>query len=170
MDSSMLKQAAARAAGLGLCSNLLFSTPNYIYGFPNVKHVKHLNLSTQQRLRNCASAARRRIVTYDEDEDEDEYGHNEEIAMLESYSLSATDEALIVQAVVDDQQVEVVIFKGYSSSLTYKTSSDPSRSVIPGRAVIRSIDRIKAPFHPSNIHYLEKGLSWESFKSRFIQT
>lgn len=48
----------------------------------------------------------------DEDEgEEDEYGHNAEIAMLELYSQSARGEALLVHAMVDDQDVEVLIFK-----------------------------------------------------------
>lgn len=56
--------------------------------------------------------AARRSVRYDDDEDDhEEYGHNEEIAMLELYSQTARGEALLVHAVVDDQQVEVLIFK-----------------------------------------------------------
>ncbi|KAF2305627.1 hypothetical protein GH714_007122 [Hevea brasiliensis] len=83
------------------------------------------------------------------------------------YTQSAREEALLVQAVVDEQEVEVLIFKGFSSSLSYETSPDPSRSVLPARAVIKSIDRIKGPFDPSNVEYIEKGLTWESFKTRF---
>lgn len=101
-----------------------------------------------------------------EDDREEEYGHNLEIAMLEFYSQSAIGEALLVHAIVDEQEVEVLIFKGFSSCLSYGTSPDPSRSVLPARAVIKSIDRIKGPFNPSNIEYLEKDLTWEAFKSR----
>jgi hypothetical protein len=51
-------------------------------------------------------------VRYDEEDDEDEeYGHNEQIASLELYSQSAKGEALIVHAVVDEEEVEVLIFK-----------------------------------------------------------
>lgn len=52
-----------------------------------------------------------RRVRYDE-EDED-YGYNEELAMLESYTQLAKDEILFVQATVDEEQVEVLIFKVY---------------------------------------------------------
>ncbi|XP_057509308.1 uncharacterized protein LOC130791963 [Actinidia eriantha] len=110
--------------------------------------------------------ARRRVRYNDEDEEEEEYGHNADIAMLELYSQTARDEVLLVRALVDNQEVEVLIFKGFSSCLSYKTSPDPSRSVLPERAVIKSIDKIKGPFDPSNIEYLEKGLAWEIFKSR----
>uniref|UniRef100_A0A803MTK1 DUF7734 domain-containing protein n=1 Tax=Chenopodium quinoa TaxID=63459 RepID=A0A803MTK1_CHEQI len=111
----------------------------------------------------------RRRVRYDK-EDYESYGYNEEIAILEMYSQSARGEALLVTAMVDDQQVEVLIFKGFSSCLSYGTSPDPSKSVLPQRARIMSIDRIKGPFNPNNIEYIEKGLTWETFKSRFAST
>ncbi|KAL6187545.1 hypothetical protein ACLB2K_038943 [Fragaria x ananassa] len=112
-------------------------------------------------------AARRRVRYDDEDDgDEDEEEeHNKQIALLELYSQSVRGEALIVHAMVDDQPVEVLIFKGFSSCLSYRTSPDPSKSILPARAVIESIDRVKGPFDPSNIEYLQKDLSWEVFKS-----
>ncbi|KAL3502012.1 hypothetical protein ACH5RR_036461 [Cinchona calisaya] len=111
-------------------------------------------------------SARRRVIYEEEEEEEEEYGYNEEIAMLETYSESARNEALLVKAMVDEEEVEVLIFKGFSSCLSYGTSPDPSRSVLPARAVIKFIDRVKGPFDPSNIHYIEKGLTWETFKIR----
>lgn len=52
-------------------------------------------------------------MRYDqEDEDEDEeYGHNAEIAMIESYTELAQDEVLLVRAMVDGQEEEVMVFK-----------------------------------------------------------
>ncbi|PON45927.1 hypothetical protein PanWU01x14_255220 [Parasponia andersonii] len=111
-------------------------------------------------------AARRRVRLFEEEEEEEEeYGYNEEIGMLELYSQNAREEALLVQAMVDGQDVEVLIFKGFSSCLSYRTSPDPSKSILPARAAIKSIDRVKGPFDPSNIEYLQKGLSWEEFKT-----
>ncbi|XP_030468182.1 uncharacterized protein LOC115686902 [Syzygium oleosum] len=119
-------------------------------------------------------AARRRSLRYGGGEEEEEgeedgsdgeeYGHNEEIAMLELYSQSARGEALVVHAAVDGEEVEVLIYKGFSSSLSYGTSPDPSRGILPAKARIKSIDRIKGPFNPSNVEYIEKGLTWENFK------
>ncbi|XP_039054834.1 uncharacterized protein LOC120197337 [Hibiscus syriacus] len=94
-------------------------------------------------------------------------GYNGKIAMLEVYSQSAREEALIVHALVDEQQVELLIFKGFSSCLSYGTSPDPSKSVIPRRAVINSIYRMEGPFDPSNIQYIEIAFQWQSFKARF---
>jgi hypothetical protein len=70
--------------------------------------IKALKLS-HRRVRSSWCAARRRSVRYEDDEEED--GHNEEIAMLEFYSQSAKGEALIVDAVVDEEEVQVLIFK-----------------------------------------------------------
>ncbi|KAK4423379.1 hypothetical protein Salat_1920700 [Sesamum alatum] len=119
-----------------------------------------------KRASSTPSRARRRAIYDDEEEEEEENGYNEEIAMLEMYTQSMKDEILLVQTLVDGEQVEVLIFKGFSSCLSYKTSSDPSRSVVPGKAVIKSIDRVKGPFDPSNIQYIEKGLTFDAFKTR----
>ncbi|KAF3670655.1 putative (E,E)-geranyllinalool synthase-like [Capsicum annuum] len=126
--------------------------------------------STRQILVSVFCRARRRVI-YDndnEEEDEDNNNNNVELAMLEFYSQSMRNEALLVKAIVDEEEVEVLIFKGFSSCLSYRTSSDPSKSVLPARAVIKCIDRIKGPFDPSNIVYLEKGLNFESFKDRIL--
>ncbi|KAF3673550.1 putative (E,E)-geranyllinalool synthase-like [Capsicum annuum] len=126
--------------------------------------------STRQTLVSVFCRARRRVI-YDndnEEEDEDNNNNNVELAMLEFYSQSMRNEALLVKAIVDEEEVEVLIFKGFSSCLSYRTSSDPSKSVLPARAVIKCIDRIKGPFDPSNIVYLEKGLNFESFKDRIL--
>ncbi|KAL3731291.1 hypothetical protein ACJRO7_028204 [Eucalyptus globulus] len=117
-------------------------------------------------------ARRRRSVQYGsstEEEEEaegdgEENGPNEEIAMLELYSQSARGEALVVHADVGGEEVEVLIYKGFSSSLSYGTAPDPSKSVLPAKAQIKWIDRIKGPFDPSNIEYIEKGLTWENFE------
>ncbi|XVE74630.1 hypothetical protein DITRI_Ditri12bG0032600 [Diplodiscus trichospermus] len=118
---------------------------------------------------NCAWR-RARCEDEDEESGEEEHCYHEDIAIVELYSQSARGEALLVHALVDEQEVEVLIFKGFSSCLSYGTSPDPSRSVIPARAVIKSIDRIKGPFAPSNIEYIERGLKWESFKTHLAPT
>lgn len=106
----------------------------------------------------------------DDGEDEDEtYGYNEEIAMLETYSQTCRDEALIVTAKVDGEEVEVLIFKGFSSCLSGETAVDPARSVLPERAVITKIDRVRGPFDPSQIHYIQKGLSFQAFKETMVK-
>uniref|UniRef100_N1QXW8 NADH:ubiquinone reductase (H(+)-translocating) n=1 Tax=Aegilops tauschii TaxID=37682 RepID=N1QXW8_AEGTA len=109
---------------------------------------------------------KRRVRYEEEDEDEEEYGHNEEMARLEAYSEGARDVALLVTAAVDGELESVLVFKGFSSSLSGRTAPDPAMSVLPERAVIQRVDVVKGPFDPSNIEYLEKDLPWEEFKSR----
>ncbi|KAI3902510.1 hypothetical protein MKW92_014580 [Papaver armeniacum] len=136
------------------------------YDYKRIQRTKHCNIY-------CL--ARRRVRYEDEDGNEDgeeqsSNGYNSELSLLESYSESKRNEALLVTAMVDGQEEEVLIFKGFSSCLSYSTSPDPSRSILPERAVIKSIDIIKGPFDPSNIEYTEKGLTLEVFQRRLEQT
>lgn len=110
----------------------------------------------------------RRQVRYDEEDEEDdeEWGHNEDVARMERYTEDARDQALLVKARVDDELEVVLVFKGFSSSLSGGTAADPARSVLPERAIIQSVDVVKGPFDPNNIEYLEKGVEWGEFKSR----
>lgn len=57
--------------------------------------------------------------------------------------------------------------QGISSCLNAKTYSNPSTSVLPAKAVIKSIDRARGPFDPSNIQFIERGLTFHEFKTRF---
>lgn len=73
-----------------------------------------LKLGARRVSSNRCRASRRRVLRYnndDEDEEEEEYGYNAEIAMLEIYSQSARDEALMVRALVDEEEAEVLIFR-----------------------------------------------------------
>ncbi|CAN4092056.1 unnamed protein product [Withania somnifera] len=153
-------------------SNFLSNNYNSIQYAISLPHSSSFIMSRKSvaktSLASEISRARRRVIY---DDDDDEYGHNSnnvELAMLESYSQSVRNEALLVKALVDEEQVEVLIFKGFSSCLSYRTSPDPSKSVLPSRAMIKCIDRIKGPFDPSNIVYLEKGLTMEAFKDRIL--
>lgn len=57
-----------------------------------------------------SNRARRRVI-YDDDDGDEDYGYNKELAMLESYTQLVKDEVLLVQATVDKEQVEVLIYK-----------------------------------------------------------
>ncbi|KAL8053045.1 hypothetical protein ABFX02_05G046400 [Erythranthe guttata] len=133
---------------------------------PSLLHSAANSLRIRQASETTTFRARRRVIYEEDEEEEEDYGYNEEIAVLESYSQLMKDEILLVQAMVDQELVEVLIFKGFSSCLSSRTYSDPSRSVLPTRAVIKSIDRAKGPFDPSNIQYIEKGLTFHVFKTR----
>ncbi|KAH6773923.1 hypothetical protein C2S51_012327 [Perilla frutescens var. frutescens] len=145
-------------------SHSLKTPPSYNCPSPNYDPLK---IRIKRVYNETPCRARRRVIYDDEEEEDgDDYGYNEELAMLESYTQLAKDEILFVQAMADEEQVEVLIFKGFSSCLNYRTSSNPSRSVLPAKAVIMSIDRARGPFDPSNIQYIERGLTFDDFKSR----
>ncbi|GLJ53961.1 hypothetical protein SUGI_1153560 [Cryptomeria japonica] len=113
------------------------------------------------------AALRRRMPMPDDDDDDDEEEEeegNSTFARLEAYTEAVRSEVLIVHALLDDQPDQVIIFKGFSSSLVRRTSPDPSKPVLPSRAIIKSIDRIRGPFNPSNINYIQKDLKWEEFE------
>ncbi|CAH1443522.1 unnamed protein product [Lactuca virosa] len=143
------------------------TTSTITLGHNNFFTSKPHELGSQSRKVSGSQCRARRQLRYSEDEceNDEEYGHNEAISLLEFYSQVAKDEALLVKAIVDDLEVEVLIFKGFSSSLSSGTSPDPTRSILPARAVIKSIDRVKGPFDPSNIDYIEKDLTLEAFET-----
>ncbi len=85
---------------------------------------------------------------------------------LEQYTLKRPQELLIVSAQVAGEPDQVVIFKGYSSSLMRQTAFDPDVPVLPEAATILSIDRLEGPYDPSSPRYLERGLSWADFQVR----
>lgn len=84
---------------------------------------------------------------------------------LEQYTVKRSHEVLIVKAEIDGEFDEIAIFKGFSSSLTRSTASDPEVPVLPEEAKIVSIDRVESPYNPNNPRYLQQGLSWETMQS-----
>ena len=82
---------------------------------------------------------------------------------LEAYSSSHPQEVLIVKLKIEDELDEVMIFKGFSSSLMRSTAFDPDVSVISDRAEILSIDRLTAPYKPDQPNYIQQGITWEQF-------
>ena len=79
---------------------------------------------------------------------------------LEQYSLKRPQEVLVVSALVEGEPDEVVIFRGFSSSLARPTHPDPEVPVLPETAVIQAIDRLESPYSPNQPRYLQQGLSW----------
>lgn len=80
---------------------------------------------------------------------------------LEQYTLKRPDEVLLVNATLPDEPDQVLVFRGFSSSLMRPTASDPDVPVLPDSAVIDSIDRLQGPYNPDNLQYLQQGLDLE---------
>lgn len=79
---------------------------------------------------------------------------------LEQYTRQRPQEVLIVTAQIGENQEEVMIFRGFSSSLTSSTASDPDVSLLPPTVTFVKIDRLAAPYNPGDPVYLQRDLSW----------
>jgi hypothetical protein len=84
---------------------------------------------------------------------------------LEKYTLRCPQEVLLVTVTWPDPTgadicEEVIIFKGFSSSLTGATNPDPDLPVIPETATLIKADRLQSPYNPANPQYLQKDLTW----------
>jgi hypothetical protein len=84
---------------------------------------------------------------------------------LEQYTTKRPQEVLLVTLEIADQQDQVAIFKGFSSSLMRPTAFDPDVQVVPDEAIIVSIDRIHSPYNPEAPNYIQKGLSAEAMEN-----
>lgn len=88
---------------------------------------------------------------------------------LEQYTLNRPQEMLLVKASVGNELDEVAIFKGFSSSLTRSTATDPDVPVLPDTAVIIAIDRLRSPYNPDAPQYIEQGLTWAAIEPLLLQ-
>ena len=79
---------------------------------------------------------------------------------LEQYTLKRRNEVLIVNLdTADGEPDRVMIFAGFSSSLTRATEYNPDIPIIAADSTINSIDRLVAPYNPNDPQYIETGLT-----------
>ncbi|WP_338429986.1 hypothetical protein [Synechococcus elongatus] len=83
------------------------------------------------------------------------------IHQLEQYSLRHRDQVLRVLAEDQGEAIELLVFRGFSSSLTQPTAFDPDVPVLSTSATIQSIQRFRSPYNPD--HPLAPPQTWESF-------
>ncbi|MBH8555467.1 hypothetical protein I8751_24600 [Nostocaceae cyanobacterium CENA357] len=88
---------------------------------------------------------------------------------LEQYTTKRPQEVLLVTVEIADKQDQVVIFKGFSSSLMHPTAFDPDVPVIPDEAIIISVDRVASPYNPEAPHYIQQGLTWENMQALLLE-
>ncbi len=84
---------------------------------------------------------------------------------LEQYSLRCLDEVLMVEATVAGEPDQVMIFKGFSSSLMRATDYNPDVPVLPMEAEIVAVDRLRGPYQPQTPEYIARGVSWAEFET-----
>jgi hypothetical protein len=85
--------------------------------------------------------------------------------ILEQYSQNHPEEVLLVEAEIDGALDQIMIFKGFSSSLVRPTAFDPDLPILPAAAKILSISRVKAPYRPDSPEYISQNLTWEQFQA-----
>ena len=83
---------------------------------------------------------------------------------LEQYTIKRPQEVLLVAAEISGEPDQILIFKGFSSSLMGPTAFDPDVPVLPADARIVSIDRVKSPYNPDAPRYIQQGLTWETME------
>lgn len=88
---------------------------------------------------------------------------------LEQYTLIHPQEVLLVEVETEGELDQIMIFKGFSSSLTGATAYDPDVQILAEDATILRIDRVMSPYSPDNPQYLEQGISWETMEQRLAQ-
>lgn len=80
---------------------------------------------------------------------------------LEQYTIKRPQEVLIVTAEIASERDEIVVFKGFSSSLRHPTSFDLDVPVLSEDAKVITIDRVASPYNPDTPRYFQQGLTWE---------
>ena len=83
---------------------------------------------------------------------------------LEQYTLKRPAEVLLVRTKIAGEEDEVMIFRGFSSSLMRSTAFDPDVPVLPQETQVIEIDRLRGPYVPTAPQYIEQGLTWEEFE------
>ncbi|MBW4482666.1 MAG: hypothetical protein KME14_08995 [Tildeniella torsiva UHER 1998/13D] len=79
---------------------------------------------------------------------------------LEQFTLKQPELVLRVQAAIAGEEDEILIYRGFSSSLMRPTAADPEVPVLPENADIAAIDIMVGPYNPADPQYLHRGLSW----------
>lgn len=94
------------------------------------------------------------------------------LSRLEQYTMRHPDEVWVVHALVPEEdedradgpdlaeiEDEVLVFRGFSSSLVRPTAADPAVPVLPDTATIQTLDRLRGPYHPDQPQYIVQGLT-----------
>ena len=85
---------------------------------------------------------------------------------LEQYTLQKPQEVLIVDLTIGSTPDQVLIFRGFSSSLMHSTAADPDVPVIPEHTEIHTITRYQAPYRPDKPKILEPPVSAVEFEKK----
>ena len=89
---------------------------------------------------------------------------------LEQYTIKRKEEVLIVQVETSTGEEDtVLIYNGFSGSLTRPTTFDPDIPVIEDNATIISIDRVASPYDPVKPEYIQTGLTLSEMEQFLVE-
>ncbi|MEB3224231.1 MAG: hypothetical protein VKJ86_00325 [Synechococcus sp.] len=80
---------------------------------------------------------------------------------LEAYTLKHPQEVLLVNLGQTEIEDQIIIFKGFSSSLMRPTDFNPDNPILSDTDPILSIDRLQGPYNPANPVFLEQNIPLE---------
>ena len=83
------------------------------------------------------------------------------LSLLEELSKDYPDRVLRLRGSVGDTPLEILIFRGFSSSTTHPTTTDPDCSVLPEGAQINHGDLLKGPLLAKDEEVLLQGITPE---------
>jgi len=83
------------------------------------------------------------------------------IERMEMYTQEVPTEVLLVKAMLEEgMEDEVLVFRGFSSSLMRPTPDDPSEPVLPESCTLESVDRLQGPYIPNGEQVsIQEGMS-----------
>jgi len=90
------------------------------------------------------------------------------LLQLEEYSKENPQFVLIIKAQENSQDVEIMIFRGFSSSLTGATEFDPDLPVLSPSGQILSVDVVSSPYNPQEPVYIEQNLTPAQFVQQYL--
>ena len=83
------------------------------------------------------------------------------VRAIEERSRNHPDRVVRLRGLVGDEPLEVLIFRGFSSSTTHPTAFDPVTSVLPQGTRLDQADLLQGPLNPSSEVLLVGGMSPE---------
>ncbi|MEL4894295.1 DUF7734 family protein [Crocosphaera sp. Alani8] len=89
------------------------------------------------------------------------------IQQLEQYTTKHRQEVLLITVNIEGKEDQLMIFKGFSSSLMRPTEFNADIPILPEKANILAIDRLESPYNPNTPNYIQKGLTWEQMENLF---
>ena len=88
---------------------------------------------------------------------------SQSLSQLEAISSQRPDRVLRLAGLLAGEPLELLIFRGFSSSTTHPTEFDPDQPVLPDGAVIETAELLQAPLNPAAEQRLAGPVSPEVF-------